>query len=227
MLISVIIPALNEADSIQACLAQFDQQDDLEVLVVDGGSTDGTLGLVESSDIGRCITAPEPGRAMQMNFGAQQATGDVLLFLHADTFLPLEGLDLIRQTLVSDDVVGGRFELGLAESNIGFRLIAYMSTLRSRYLGITYGDQGIFVRREIFDSVRGYPLLLLFEDSEFCTLVARRGTFVMLPAQVRSSTRRWHKWGVARTVIWMWLLRVLFTCGVSDKTLCRWYRAVR
>lgn len=227
MLISVIIPALNEADSIQACLAQFKDQDDLEVLVVDGGSTDCTPSLVEALGVGTCLTAAESGRASQMNFGAQHATGDVLLFLHADTFLPQDGFDLIRRALVSGDVLGGCFELGLAETSLGFRLIAYMSTLRSRYLGVTYGDQGIFVRRDVFDVVGGYPLLQLFEDSEFCNLVARRGKFLMLPAQVCSATRRWRKWGVVRTVIWMWLLRVLFACGVSDKTLCRWYRAVR
>ncbi|MFT5366015.1 MAG: rSAM/selenodomain-associated transferase 2 [Candidatus Latescibacterota bacterium] len=227
MLISVIIPVLNEAASIRACLAQFEQEENVEVVVVDGGSTDGTPDLIDALGIGKCVSASDVGRASQMNFGVQHTKGDVLLFLHADTFLPEKGLHLIRQAMMGEDVLGGRFRLGLAETGIGFQLIAYLSTLRSKYLGITYGDQGIFARRGVFDAVGGYPALHLFEDSEFCSLVAQRGKFVMLPAQVCSSTRRWRKWGVVKTVIWMWLLRMLFTCGVSDKTLSRWYRTVR
>jgi len=225
--ISVIIPVLNESASIQKCLDQFHQEDAMDVVVVDGGSTDGTPDLVVSSGIGQCVVSPQTGRASQMNYGAQQATGDVLLFLHADTFLPPRGLHLIREMMADQNVVGGRFELGLVEAGIGFQLIAYLSTLRSKYLGITYGDQGIFVRRDIFQTVGGYPALELFEDSEFCNAVKKCGKFVMLSAQVCSSTRRWRKWGLVRTVIWMWVLRVLFVCGISDKTLCQWYRSVR
>ncbi len=227
MQISVIIPVLNEVASIQKCLDQFGKEDSIDVVVVDGGSTDGTPDLVFAAGIGRCVFSPTKGRASQMNWGAQHAVGDVLLFLHADTFLPPNGLSLIRDTMANQHVVGGRFELGLAEAGMGFRWIAYLSTLRSKLLGITYGDQGIFVRRDVFRSVGGYPMRDLFEDSEFCNVVKKCGKFVMLPAQVCSSTRRWRKWGVVRTVIWMWLLRVMFVCGVSDKTLSRWYRSVR
>lgn len=227
MQISVIIPVLNEAASIQKCLEQFHEEDAIDVVVVDGGSTDGTPDIVASSGIGRCVLSAQKGRASQMNFGAQQTVGDVFLFLHADTFLPSNGLSLIREVMAYDGVVGGRFELGLAETGFGFRLIAILSTLRSKFLGITYGDQGIFVKRDTFQAVGGYPALELFEDSEFCNAVKSCGRFVMLPAQVCSSTRRWRKWGVVRTVIWMWLLRVLFVCGISDQTLSRWYRAVR
>ena len=227
MQISVIIPVLNEAESIQKCLEQFYQEDVIDVVVVDGGSTDGTPDKVVSAGVGRCVSSPKPGRASQMNFGAEKAVGDVFLFLHADTFLPPNGLALIREVMAKQHVVGGRFELGLAEKRLGFRLIAYLSTLRSKFLGITYGDQGIFVRRDVFGAVGGYPALELFEDSEFCNVVKKCGQFVLLPAQVCSSTRRWQKWGVVRTVIWMWVLRVLFVCGISDKTLSQWYRAVR
>ena len=227
MRISVIIPTLNEAASIVACLDQFKDDGDVEVIVVDGGSTDNTSDLVLASEMAKWIQSPSLGRAPQMNLGGQKATGDVLLFLHADTFLPTNGLDLVRQAVVDETVIGGRFELGLAEASFGFRLVAYLSTLRSKYLGITYGDQAIFVRRAVFDAVGGYPAMHLFEDSEFCKAVARCGKFVMLPAQVCSSTRRWRKWGVVRTILWMWLLRILFVCGVSDETLSRWYRAVR
>ena len=220
--ISVIIPVLNEEPIIGACLAQF--CDEVEVIVVDGGSTDGTQCMVEACDRAQWVLAKETGRAHQMNAGAEQATGDVFLFLHADTFLPANGLTLIRQSLRAPDVVGGRFQLGLSENAMGFRLVAFMSTMRSRYLGITYGDQGIYVRRETFEGVGGFPRLRLFEDSEFCKRVARVGKFAMLDAAVCTSTRRWREQGLVRTVIWMWVLRMLYTCSVSDVTLSRWYR---
>ena len=225
MQISVIIPVLNEEASIGPCLAQFRDAEDVELLVVDGGSTDGTQQVVEAHCRAQWLRAPETGRAQQMNTGAERATGDVFLFLHADTFLPCEGLMQIRNSLRLPDVVGGRFQLGLSEKTIGFRLVALLSTLRSQYLGITYGDQGIYVRRETFRVVGGFPPLQLFEDSEFCARVTRVGKFVMLNARVCSSTRRWRKWGFVRTVVTMWMLRILYTCSVSDATLSRWYRS--
>ena len=224
MQISVIIPVLNEEAVIGACLAQFCGGEDVELIVVDGGSTDDTQEVVEALGRAQWVQVRKAGRALQMNAGVERATGDVFLFLHADTFLPSDGLMLIRDSLRVFGVVGGRFRLGLSEETIGFRLVAFFSTLRSRYLGITYGDQGIYVRRETFNAVGGFPPLQLFEDSEFCARVARIGKFVMLNARVCSSTRRWRKWGFVRTVVEMWALRLLYACSVSDVTLSRWYR---
>ena len=224
MRISVIIPVLNEEAVIGACLAQFCGVEDVELIVVDGGSMDDTQQVVEARGGVQWVQVEKAGRARQMNAGAERATGDVFLFLHADTFLPSDGLRLIRDSLRVPGVVGGRFRLGLSEKTIGFRLVAFLSTLRSRYLGITYGDQGIYVRRETFNAVEGFPPLQLFEDSEFCSRVARVGKFVMLNAQVCSSTRRWREWGFVRTVVEMWVLRILYTFSVSDVTLSRWYK---
>lgn len=224
MQISVIIPVLNEEAVIGACLAQFCGVEDVELIVVDGGSKDETQKVVKAGGRAQWVQVGKAGRALQMNTGVERATGDVFLFLHADTFLPSDGLMLIRDSLRVSGVVGGRFRLGLSEKTIGFRLVAFFSTLRSRYLGITYGDQGIYVRRETFYAVGGFPSLQLFEDSEFCARVARVGKFVMLNARVCSSTRRWRKWGFVRTVVEMWVLRILYACSVSDVTLSRWYR---
>jgi hypothetical protein len=162
-----------------------------------------------------------------MNRGAGDASGDVLLFLHADTILPGNGLDLIREALDDPEVVGGRFQLGLSEGGWPFRLIALLSTLRSRFLGITYGDQGIFVRRSAFEQVNGYPPIRVFEDSEFCSKVSALGAFTLLDASVHSSTRRWRRWGILGTVAWMWILRILYLCSVSPARLSRLYRDVR
>ena len=153
MQISVIIPVLNEEAVIGSCLTQFCGVEDVELIVVDGGSTDGTQQVVEARGDVQWVQAGKAGRALQMNAGAERATGDVFLFLHADTFLPPDGVMLIRDSLCVPGVVGGRFQLGLSEKTIGFRLVAFLSTLRSRYLGITYGDQGIYVRRETFDAL--------------------------------------------------------------------------
>jgi len=225
--ISVIMPVLNEEASVGSCLAQFQDVKDVELIVVDGGSSDRTQEVVEALEAVRWVEASDTGRAIQMNVGAKEARGDVFLFLHADTFLPEDGIGLIRKSLDNAHVVGGRFQLGLSEKTPGFRLVAWFSTLRSRYLGITYGDQGIYVRREVFEAVGGFPQLWVFEDSEFCKCVKKLGKFVMVNAQVCSSTRRWRKWGIVRTVFWMWVLRLLYVCSVSDQTLSRWYRAAR
>lgn len=225
--VSVIIPVVNEAETIASCLAQFEGRQDVEVVVVDGGSTDGTQAAVEASGLARMVVSPRAGRAAQMNYGASVTRGEVLLFLHADTHLPPGGLGMIADSAADPDVVGGRFRLGLSEDTWTFRAIAFLSTLRSRYLGITYGDQGIFARRSAFDAVGGFPARQIFEDSEFCSALSRQGRFVMLDGCVRSSTRRWRKWGVWRTVARMWALRVLYIFSVSDDRLSRWYRDVR
>lgn len=155
------------------------------------------------------------------------ASGDVLLFLHADTLLPDGAVRMIRKSLEDPDVAGGSFRLGLSEDTWMFRTIGFLATMRSRYLGVTYGDQGIYVRRAVFDRVAGFPKVALFEDSEFCAAVRKLGRFVLLDGSVRTSTRRWRRWGVATTILWMWTLRILYLCSVSDKRLCRLYRDAR
>lgn len=227
MHVSVIIPVFNEATAIRPCLDQFAGLERTEVIVVDGGSTDGTRRFVEANDVCRWVSSPRQGRGPQMNVGAHAASGEVLLFLHADTLLPGGWREMVLDSLNDPDVVGGRFRLGLSDESFPYGLIAVLSTMRSRYLGITYGDQGIYVRRSAFDRAGGFPPVRIFEDSEFCSIVSRQGRFILLDASARSSTRRWERWGVLRTVIWMWLFRLLYLCSVSDARLSRWYRDVR
>ncbi len=224
--VSVIIPVLNEADVISECLGAFDNED-VDVLVVDAGSTDNTPSLVEASGVAELLVSDMKGRGCQMNAGAEAVVGSVLLFLHADCRLPEDWEKIVGEALADPEVVGGRFQLGISENTLSFRLIAFFSTLRSRVLKITYGDQAIFVRRSVFDSVGGFPDRRIFEDSELCDVLERRGRFVMLDAKVISSSRRWRAWGIWRTVFRMWLLRFLYTLSVSDERLSRWYRNIR
>ena len=225
--ISVVIPVLNESETILRCLEQFRCFPGTEVVVVDGGSTDGTPDLVAGSGLAQLVSSGRPGRAHQMNEGVKVSTGEVLLFLHADTLLPAHGLETILSSLEDPGVVGGRFQLGLDEGGWQFHLISRASTLRSRFLGITYGDQGIYCLRKVFDKVNGYPDLEVFEDSEFCNLLEREGRFVLLDASVCSSVRRWREWGTWGTIVWMWVLRILFKLSVSDSRLRKWYHNVR
>ena len=188
-LITVIIPALNESDLIGDCLKQFEDSEGIEVLVVDGGSEDATPQLVREARVGELLASGRRGRSYQMNAGASRAQGSVLLFLHADCLLPESWFSDVRAALSHDDVVGGRFRFGISEHTRSFRLIAFFSTLRSRLLGITYGDQAIFVRKRVFEEVGGFPPRLIFEDSEFCDAVARKGDFALTDTAVISSSR--------------------------------------
>lgn len=226
--VTVVIPTLNEVGVIDACLAQFDDAGQaVEVLVVDGGSDDGTRDRVAASGRARLVDAPRCGRSFQMNAGAAAASGSVLVFLHADCVLPGSWLEDVLSALADETAVGGRFRLAISDDAVSFRLIAFFSTLRSRYLGITYGDQAIFVRRSAFEVVGGFPPRMIFEDSEFCDAIEREGRFVMTRSSVVSSSRRWDAWGVWRTVFRMWYLRMLYAMSVPDERLTRMYRDVR
>jgi len=220
--INVVIPVLNESGNIIQCLEQFRGATSADLVVVDGGSEDGTRDQVSGTGLATLIQTDTRGRARQMNRGARASEGEILLFLHADTLLPEQGLELIAASLEDPAVVGGRFELELAAAGWRFRVISKASTWRSRFLGITYGDQGIFCRRSVFDSVGGFPDLEIFEDSEFCRLMKKEGRFILIDSPVRCSARRWRRSGVWRTVLWMWILRILFEFSVSDKRLSQW-----
>ena len=227
MLISVVIPVLNETETIGSCLRQFEREGDVEVIIVDGGSTDGSREIAEALGIGKWIACPDTGRAVQMNHGASVSKGYGLLFLHADTILPPCALDRIRESLRDPEVAGGRFSLGFGDGNFVYALVGMLSTLRSRFLNITYGDQGIFARRSVFRDVGGFPGRRIFEDSEFCEKLSRIGKLVLLPDRVRTSTRRWRRSGFVKTVVLMWGLRLLNAMSVPDSHLSRCYRDLR
>ena len=225
MRISIIIPTLNEAPSIVQTLARVRQEGECELIVVDGGSDDSTLELARShADL--VVTAPR-GRAQQMNTGAREANGEVLLFLHADTRLPSGFLQLLTQALNDPQVVGGRFDVRLDADGWPFRMIETMMNLRSRLTRISTGDQAIFVRRQVFQKIGGYPDLALMEDVEFSRKLKRVGKIACLHERVVTSARRWQRDGVFHTIVRMWVLRLCHFWGVPASRLREFYADTR
>lgn len=223
--ISIILPVRNEADGLPACLAQLQAQagDDTEIIVVDGGSTDGTAERVRKSSGQQLrLLASEAGRARQMNAGAALARGDILLFLHADTHLPPQAKNAITSALQAGRV-WGRFDVRLSGRGALLRIVEHMMNLRSRLSGIATGDQAIFVEREVFERVGGYPDQPLMEDIELSRRLKTISRPACLRARVVTSSRRWEQHGILRTVVLMWALRLGWFLGVPAQRLARIY----
>jgi len=225
MRLSIVVPALDEAGQIAATLATAQGPHVLEVLVVDGGSRDETAALARRA--GATVLTAERGRARQMNAGAAVATGDALLFLHADTRLP-PGFDAaIAAALADPAVVGGRFDLRLEPATPFLDLTAALINLRSRLTRIATGDQALFVRRAVFVAMGGFADLPLMEDVAFTRALKRRGGIACLRDRVATSSGRWRRDGPLRTVLLMWWLRFLYWCGVPAEQLKRRYADTR
>lgn len=229
MQISIIVPIFDEARALPGTVNHLRSlieagRPRTEAIVVDGGSTDGSRELVIDAGL-PCVRSPR-GRAEQMNAGARFASGDLLLFLHADTRLPAAAPDRIRHA-VRDGAVGGCFGVRLDSDRLLLRLAGRMISWRSRLTGGATGDQAIFVTREAFYEVGGYAPVALFEDLDLSRRLRRLGEFVRLREEVTTSARRWERFGVWRTILRMWALRTLYLCGVSPDRLARYYDPVR
>ena len=217
------MPTLDEAANLERLLPDLrDHCREAEVIVVDGGSVDATRDVAARFPQVALVTSPR-GRARQMNAGAKQARGDTILFLHADTRLPHGALAAIAAALDDARVVGGRFDVGFDNPRPVFRMIAFFMNVRSRWSGISTGDQALFVRRGVFDAMGGYPDIVLMEDIEFCRRLKRRGKLAALRTRVTTSARKWEREGAFRTMALMWGLRFLYLVGVSPDRLHGWY----
>ncbi len=222
--ISVIIPTLNEAQVITGMLEALQpvRACGHEVIVVDGGSLDGTVRLAEPLADRVLVTAR--GRARQMNAGAAVAREDVLWFLHADT-LPARGADRLLIDGMRESGRGwGRFDVRLSGRRPSMRVVEYLMNRRSRLTGIATGDQGLFVRRELFNAIGGFPDIVLMEDIAMSCLLKQHGPPLCLSTLVVTSSRRWEEYGVLRTVFLMWGLRLAYALGIAPAQLARFYR---
>ncbi len=223
MRLSVIIPALNEAARIERTIASARSPLVLETIVADGSSSDATAELARAA--GASVVVGTRGRAYQMNAAARVATGDVLLFLHADTTLPPEFAPAIAAAIAAGSV-GGRFDVQIDSAQRATAVVAAFMNLRSRLSGIFTGDQAMFVRRSVFEVMGGFAPVPLMEDLDFARRLGRRGPVAALRQRVRTSGRRWESRGVTRTVLLMWSLRAAFYLGVDPHELARRYRQV-
>jgi len=225
--LSIIIPCLNEAGGIVAALERLQplRQRGVEVIVVDGGSNDGSA-MLAAPLADRALTAPR-GRASQMNAGAAVARGRVLLFLHADCTLPADGDRLIVDGLQTSGKHWGRFDVSLDGAHPLLGLIAFLMNWRSRLSGIATGDQGMFVARAQFDAVGGFPAIPLMEDIALSGILKSQGAPLCLRERITASGRRWDERGALRTITLMWRLRLAYFLGADPADLALRYDGFR
>jgi rSAM/selenodomain-associated transferase 2 len=221
--LSIVVPALNEAACIRACLERLQplRAHGAEIVVADGGSVDATRELAEPL-ADRVVESPR-GRALQMNAGARASRGDVLLFLHADTLLPEGALAAILAGLEHGGAAWGRFDVTITGNNPMLKVVAYFMNARSRLTGIATGDQAIFARRAAFERCGGFPAIPLMEDVAICKALKRVGPPLCLRERVATSGRRWEERGTLRTIVLMWRLRLAYALGADPRNLARRY----
>ena len=212
--ISIIIPTLNEAENLRSTLASAQSGADAEIIVVDGGSTDETVALAKS--FGVRLLATEAGRAGQVNVGALAASGDVLLFLHADTKLPPGFHQHVQDIMAKSDAVAGAFSLGIDGPEIGLRIIEKLANFRSRFFQLPYGDQAIFLRPHLLRVIGGFPDMPIMEDFVLMRRLKKEGRVAIAPVAVQTSARRWLKLGILKT-----------TLINQAERLARWYRRIK
>jgi rSAM/selenodomain-associated transferase 2 len=223
--LSIVIPVLHELATINAFLTSLKQRladDSIEIIVVDGSPDRETADRIDDPAI--IVSATNAGRGHQMNVGARQAQGEILLFLHADTLPPFNTAALIQRALIDPRLVGGAFRLAVNTKNPVLWFIARMTTLRSRFTRLPFGDQGIFIRRAVFEQLGGYRDIPIMEDLDLMRRLRYAGFPIAIsPAVVLTSSRRWDNEGIVFGTLRNWLLRTLYYLGVSPVLLAAWY----
>ncbi|HET9385646.1 MAG TPA: TIGR04283 family arsenosugar biosynthesis glycosyltransferase [Gemmatimonadales bacterium] len=222
-MLSIIVPCLNEVDGIAAAMSALAplRARGAEVIVVDGGSSDGTAE--RAAPYADAVIGAPRGRAAQMNAGAARARGEIMLFLHVDTLLPGSADALIIEGLKRTRRGWGRFDVTIAGRHPLLRVVERFMNLRSRLSGIATGDQAIFVTRSLFTAVGGYPEIALMEDVALSKRLKRFGRPLCLRHRLTTSGRRWEKHGVLRTIVLMWLLRLAYWLGADPAKLAMRY----
>jgi len=224
--LSIIIPVLNEAYIINRTLMHLQNLEgdfSLELIIVDGDPEGSTLAAVTSTTVKK-IKSPR-GRGFQMNQGSRLATGEILVFLHADVVLSKDALLQIVDVCRRKDFAGGAFSLGIDSGKPVFRLIEKAVSIRSRLTKIPYGDQAIFINKTIYDKIGGFRDIPLMEDVDLMRRIKKvGGKIIILPGMALTSSRRWEKEGVIFCTLRNWLLITLFLLGVAPERLVKFYR---
>ncbi len=224
-MISVIIPVYREGKRISETIESVKQAAGgfkHEIIVADGDSDGRTIKLINNRRILK-LTAPK-GRSRQMNAGAARASGEILLFLHSDTQLPVNAFKKITEALADSFFIGGAFNLGIQNPKFIFRLIAFAASLKHRFTRIPYGDQAIFIKKKYFEEVGRYPEIPLMEDVELMKRIKRRGDrIVILHDTTMTSSRKWETDGIIFTIIRNWIIQILYMSGISAERLVKYY----
>ena len=222
---SIIVPVLNEKEGIQSFLQHLKDilaGEPVELIMVDADPAGSTINKIRSDEATKLLSPR--GRGMQMNRGADAAKGNVLLFLHADTFLPQNALGHIKNALMDDTYVGGAFDLGIDSGRILLRLTAWCASLKHRMTRIPYGDQAIFMRSDFFHDIGGYREVPLFEDVELMRRIKKlKKKITIIRYRTRTSPRKWEKEGALYTILHNWTLQTLYLLGASPEFLVKYY----
>lgn len=222
MSIAVVIPTLNEAPNIAATLTSVLAEPDVEAIIADGGSRDGTQAVAERA--GATIVETVGGRAVQQNAGADATRAGILLFLHGDTRLPKGWATMVRQALAESDVALGAFRLGIEGATLCERIVAAGANWRSRSWGLPYGDQALFLRRATFEQLGGFAPLPIMEDWDLARRAKRLGRVEIVGAAVTTSARRWRRLGVMRTLLRNQAVLLGWRLGIAPDRLAAYYR---
>lgn len=217
---------MNEERILGEAFSSLYLTDSEELIVVDGGSTDRTVSVAYKYTDKVYVT--KRGRGHQMNFGAERASGDILLFLHADCTLPEEGFGIIRNVLKDNRISAGAFDLSIIHPKLRFRIIEFGANLRSHITSIPYGDQGLFMKREVFDQLGGFADIPLMEDIEISRRLKKMGRIIFIRPPIKTSPRRWLKEGPVFTTLRDWAIAVSFAFfKVSPYRLMKYYKDIR
>jgi len=223
---SIIVPVLHEADIINHLIDHIrtiDSECTAEIVVIDGDPNGSTIRAIKDTGVIGAIAAN--GRARQMNRGSALSSGEILIFLHADTLLPADALAQIRKVMLDQCYVAGAFDLGLNTKRCIFRITEMYVFIRTRVTRIPFGDQGIFFRRDYFEKIGGYKDIPLMEDAEIMMRIKKKGDRIcIIPLRVLASIRRWEKEGILYCTIRNWALQVLYALGMPPERLVKWYK---
>jgi rSAM/selenodomain-associated transferase 2 len=222
---SNIVPTLNEAQGLRDTLTQIQQLCPHELVVSDGGSDDNTLKIAKKFT--EHVVSGPAGRALQMNAGAQIATGDIFIFLHADCRIEPASYEKMLHSLKSSEKIGGAFSLCIDSDKWSLRLITRLANLRSKFFGMAYGDQAFFVKNSTFQQMNGFAELPICEDIDFFKRLRKLGPVILLKEKSRTSPRRWIKEGIWFTTLRNILITILFELGFPPRILTKWYQAIR